>query len=247
MYPAANYRLLIRYDGRPFCGWQRQPNGRSIQQCLEEACGRLCGGECKVDGAGRTDAGVHAAGQVACVRMAARLSTAEIKRAMNASLPPEIRVTAISRAEPDFHARKHARQKTYRYLIITGRRRSPFAPFYATWLPQRLDLDRMREAARYLTGRHDFKSFQAAGSSVKGTIRNLSRLEIKSGGGMISITAAADGFLRHMVRNIVGTLIEVGRGKLEPEEMGAILAGVDRKLAGPTAPAEGLTLLRVDY
>ena len=241
------YRLLVQYDGRPFCGWQRQPNGLSVQECIERALATITCVECQVQGAGRTDAGVHALGQVASFTLKTRLATAELRRALNAVLPVEIRIASVRRAPDGFHARKHAVQKAYRYLIVGGRERSPFIPFYATWLPRKLDEARMREAAALLVGRHDFSSFRAAGSSVKTSVRDLRSLEVKRGGGSISIIATADGFLRHMVRNIAGTLIDVGVGRLQPADVGKILRGKERSEAGPTAPAEGLTLLRVDY
>jgi len=247
MNQASNFRLRIQYDGRPFCGWQRQPNGLSIQECIERACGQIAGRSCAVHGAGRTDAGVHAMGQVASVAIPTTLPPARLRRAINAHLPPEIRIVSVRREAPEFHARKHALGKTYRYLVLEGEQRSPFAPFYAAWLPRRLEADRMNEAAAHLIGRRDFSSFRAAGSSVKSSIRDLRKLEIRRGGGMVSFVAVADGFLRHMVRNIVGTLIEVGVGRLEPEDVIDILEAKDRKLAGPTAPAAGLTLLKVDY
>lgn len=243
----ANYRLDLQYDGRPFRGWQRQPNGPTVQEKLEEAISQVFLARCTVHGAGRTDAGVHAAGQVAGVRLPTDMEGPTIARALNANLPPEIRLTSVRRAREDFHARLHATSKLYRYLIVTGAQRSPFAPFYASWVDHPLGLEAMRGSARFLLGRHDFRSFQAAGGSVESTEREIKSLEIKRGGGMISITIRGDGFLRQMVRIIVGTLLEVGRGKRQPEEMAAIIAARDRTGAGPTAPACGLTLVRVDY
>jgi len=247
MLKTANFRLKIQYDGRLFCGWQRQPNGLTVQQCIEDACERISGAQCNVHGAGRTDAGVHALGQVANVVLTTSMTEGKIKRALNSILPEEIRITSLRRASETFHARKSAIEKTYRYLLLTSSDRSPFAAWYASWLPHRLEADRMREAAVAFVGRHDFRSFQAAGSSVKSTVREIRRFEIRTGGAMISFTVSADGFLRHMVRIMVGTLIEVGRGKVEPSAVAGILSGRDRKLAGPTAPPDGLTLMRVDY
>ena len=241
------YRLLVQYDGRPFCGWQRQPNGLSIQECIERALGIISSEECTIQGAGRTDAGVHALGQVASFQLATELDTAELRRAINANLPPEIRIVSVRRAAEGFHARKHAKQKSYRYLIMSGEERNPFMPFYAAWLPRKLDEARMRDAAALLVGRHDFSAFRATGSSAKTSVRELRALEVRRGGGSVSIVATADGFLRHMVRNLAGTLIEVGLGRFEPDDVKEILKGRDRSKAGPTAPAKGLTLLRVDY
>ena len=247
MRPRINFRLTIQYDGRPFCGWQRQKNGLSIQQCVETVCEELCGNRCSVHGAGRTDAGVHAAGQVASVRMPTELAPYKIKKALNSLLTPEIRIASVRRAPDNFHARTDALRKVYRYLVLTGPERSPFAPFYAAWTPYQLSIAPMREAAGLLVGRKDFRSFQASGSSVRTTEREILGLEVRRGGGIVSIVASADGFLRQMVRIIVGTLIEVGRGKLDPDEVEHILQERDRRLAGPTAPAGGLTLMRVEY
>ena len=198
-------------------------------------------------GAGRTDAGVHALGQVASIRMPGKLMSSELKKALNSLLPNEIRIRGVRRAPYEFHARRDAVEKEYRYLLLSSSEPSPFTPFYSSLLPYRLAVDRMREAATALVGRHDFKSFQASGSLVKSTIRELRNLDIKQGGAFVSISVVADGFLRHMVRIIVGTLIEIGRGKMEPEEMSKILVSKDRRLAGPTAPPEGLTLVKVMY
>lgn len=247
MQPEDNYRLLIQYDGRPFCGWQRQSNGLSIQQCIEDACARISEESGAVHGAGRTDAGVHATGQVASVLMRPNPPKRQIKDALNANLPPEIRIVSSKRAPADFHARTHAKQKTYRYLLLSSSNRSPFTPWYAAWIPHALSEEKMQLAAKYLLGEHDFRSFMAGGSSVKTTVRTLTRVEIRRGGGMISFLFAGGGFLRHMVRIIVGTLIEVGRGRVTPGEVKEILTVMDRRQAGPTAPAEGLTLIRVEY
>ncbi len=219
----------------------------SVQQCIEEACERISGEKISVHGAGRTDAGVHALGQVANVLLPTSMTRSELRRALNSLLPAEIKIASVQKAADEFHARKSAKEKTYRYLLLTSRDRSPFAPWYASWLPHRLEADRMREAAVSLIGKHDFRSFMATGSSVKTTVREIRRFEIRTGGAMISFTVSADGFLRHMVRIMVGTLIRVGRRKFDPSKVADILKGNDRKLAGPTAPPEGLTLVRVVY
>lgn len=238
---------MIQYDGRPFVGWQRQKNGLAVQECIEEACLKIIGRRCAAHGAGRTDSGVHAAGQVASIRMRTKLGAREIKSALNALLPPEIRVLASRRAAYEFHAQNHAVQKTYRYLLLCAPMRSPFAPYYAAWLPYPLSLEPMRRASEHLTGKHDFRSFMGRGNAVKSTVRTLKDVEIKRGGGMISFHFTADGFLKQMVRILVGTLVEVGRGKIKPERIAEILAAIDRRSAGPTAPPEGLTLMRVEY
>jgi tRNA pseudouridine38-40 synthase len=247
MSPEDNFCLLIQYDGRPFVGWQRQKNGLSVQECLEDACLRIIGRRCAAHGASRTDSGVHAAGQVASIRMRTKLSARALKKALNALLPPEIRILSSRRVPYEFHAQNDAVQKTYRYLVLCAPIRSPFAPYYAAWIPYPLSLEPMREAADCLVGKHDFRSFMGRGSSIKSTVRTLKNVEIKRGGGMISYYFTADGFLKQMVRILVGTLIEVGRGKIGPEQAAAILAAGDRRSAGPTAPPEGLTLMGIEY
>lgn len=247
MPEARNFKLTLAYDGRPFVGWQRQPNGTSIQELLERAIRQICGEHCDVHGSGRTDAGVHAAAQVANATVPTRLGSAEFKRALNANIPQEIRVIDVSVVPNEFHARFSAVEKTYRYLLTSGSVRSPFTPFYAHWIGYRLDLDAMRRAAEVLVGEHDFASFMASGSDVNSTVRTIKEIEIREEGRLISIVITADGFLRYMVRNIVGTLLEIGKGAMPPEKMETILLSRDRDAAGPTAAAEGLTLLRVQY
>ena len=247
MLEEKNFKLVIQYDGRPFVGWQVQPNGPSVQAVLEETLEKITGARPHVQGSGRTDTGVHAHGQVANVKLRTKLSSRTIKKALNATLPREIRIASVRRVSDEFHARFSAKEKTYRYLIITGKVRSPFSPWYAFWYKYSLSLDLMRKAAEYLKGEHDFASFMAAGSDVKTTVRTIKTLKISKGGGIISFTITGNGFLRHMVRNIVGTLILVGQGKIEPEEMKTILESRNRSNAGPTAPADGLSLLNVSY
>jgi tRNA pseudouridine38-40 synthase len=242
-----NFRFLIQYDGRPFCGWQRQPNGTSVQQLIEEAIESITGVQYVLHGSGRTDSGVHALGQVASSSITTRLEPDELTRAINAHLPPEIRVVKSSVVPQNFHARFSAVEKTYRYLILQGDIRSPFAPWYACWINRKLDEGAMADAAQYLTGEHDFAAFMGSGSSVKTTVRTIKEVSVRRGGGFISIMISADGFLKHMVRNICGTLIEAGKGVLEPGQMERILLSRDRTSAGPTAPAEGLTLIKVTY
>jgi tRNA pseudouridine38-40 synthase len=242
-----NIRFLIQYDGRPFCGWQRQPNGTSVQQLIEEALETIAGVRCQVHGSGRTDAGVHALGQVASAIISTRLEPPELTKAINAHLPPEIRVVKSSVVPQNFHARFSAVEKTYRYLIHQGDVRSPFSPWYVYWIGRKLDDWLMNKAAQYLAGRHDFAAFMGSGSSVKTTVRTINEILVKRGGGCISIMISADGFLKHMVRNICGTLIEVGKGVLKPEQLELILLSRDRTRAGPTAPAGGLMLLKVTY
>ena len=247
MPEARNFKLTLAYDGRPYVGWQHQPNGTSVQEVLERAIQGICGEQCDVHGSGRTDSGVHAAAQVANVHVPTRLNPREFQRALNANLPEEIRIIGASVVPDDFHARYSAVEKTYRYLLTSGPVRSPFTPFYAHWIGYSLDLDAMRYAAQTLIGTYDFASFMASGSSVKTTVRTVKDLRIEDNGRLISILITADGFLRYMVRNIVGTLLEIGKGAMPPERMETILLSRDRDAAGPTAAAEGLTLLRVQY
>jgi tRNA pseudouridine38-40 synthase len=243
-------KLTLQYDGTNYAGWQRQKGQVSIQGLLEDALAPIAGAPVVVHGAGRTDAGVHALGQVASVSLEtlilARLDEPAVQRALNAVLPPDVRVWAVERAADDFHARYSARAKSYEYRIVNAPFVSPFDHRYAWHLPRPVDVEAMRRAASALVGRHDFAAFQATGSAVKTTMREVYSLEVRHEPPLIMLRVRADGFLRHMVRTIVGTLAEVGSGRL-PERMPAVLASRDRGQAGPTAPAHGLFLLSVDY
>jgi tRNA pseudouridine38-40 synthase len=290
-------KLTLAYDGTSFVGWQRQANGVSIQQLVEGALEPVEGRPVAVIGAGRTDAGVHALGQVATVPLTASIDTDALARALNARLPDDVRVLDVAEAPPEFHARFSARAKRYRYRIVNAPVQSPFERRYAWHVPQPLDLDAMRRAAGGLVGRHDFAAFQAAGSAVASTERTLFNVECREaplhfsapvgphphslalGGAasprfpaapragrrpvssadspasrgramqarLIEIEIRGDGFLRHMVRNIGGTLVEVGHGRRSPESVADTLASRDRSRAGPTAPAHGLFLVDVEY
>ncbi len=245
----ATYRLTLEYDGRDFEGWQSQLEGhRTVQGTLEATIERIAGERIPIVGAGRTDAGVHAQGQVASLRWQTRLEDWEIARAINALAPPDLVVREAVRVHDDFHALRDARGKHYRYQIWNGRTRSPLRERRYAGVPVPLEVDAMARAARAFEGTHDFKSLQAAGSSVQTTIRQIDRVAlIGSSGSEIAIEVEGRGFLRHMVRNLAGTLIEVGLGKRSRDSMPALLAARDRSLAGPTAPAHGLTLLAVRY
>jgi tRNA pseudouridine38-40 synthase len=251
-------KLILQYDGGRYSGWQAQENAVTIQGLLEDALWRITGGAERVEAAGRTDAGVHALGQAAVFTTSSGLDAAVFKRALNAVLPPDIRVAEALEAAPDFHPRYDAKKKRYFYLIANHAVLSPFAARYSWHVRRPLDAAGMREAASHLTGRHDFKSFCAAGSSVKTTVREVSLLEVRRTDGVeflgiclqgdfIRITVEADGFLRHMVRNIAGTLVEAGSGAISPDKMSEILSSRDRNAAGPTAPGRGLFLERVEY
>jgi len=242
------FKLTIAYDGAGFVGWQRQASGDSIQGLLEDALALLDGREVAVVGAGRTDSGVHAIGQVASVTLERDIDAPTVVRAVNARLPPTIRVTDAEAVPAAFHARFDPTSKTYRYRIWNGEVMSPFERAYAWHVPApTLDERAMDEAARVLEGRHDFAAFQAAGADTTGTERTIRSSRITRIASLITYEIGGDGFLRHMVRTIVGTLVDVGRGRVAPSVMADVLASRDRALAGRTAPPEGLFLVRVDY
>jgi tRNA pseudouridine38-40 synthase len=244
-------KLVLSYDGTDYVGWQRQPNGVTIQALVEDAIAPIEGKPVTVVGAGRTDSGVHALAQTASVALASGLDAAALARALNATLPPDVRVREASEAPPGFHARSSARSKAYRYYIRAADVVSPFERRYVWHVPADLDDAAMAAAAEALRGSHDFAAFQASGSEVATTTRTildvaLTRVD-ESDGSLVTIDVEANGFLRHMVRNIVGTLVDVGRGRRDPDEVGRILASGDRTQAGATAPPQGLFLVRVTY
>jgi tRNA pseudouridine38-40 synthase len=257
-------KLVIAYDGTRFSGWQRQPAGVSIQGLLEEALARIEGRPVVITGAGRTDAGVHALGQVASCRLEHPLALENLQRALNAMLPPDVRVRRVEGAPEGFHARYDAVGKTYRYAILNGTTASPFLRHHAWHVPRPLDVEAMASAAGELAGTHDFAAFRSTGGSVKTTIRTITASTLRTGdpaevvgawrdtlegteGRLVVYEVSATGFLRHMVRAIVGSLVEVGSGRREPAWMATLVAGAGRDEAGPTAPAHGLWLVRVDY
>jgi tRNA pseudouridine38-40 synthase len=247
-------KIVLAYDGTGFVGWQRQATGRSIQSEVEDALARIEGARVAVVGAGRTDAGVHALGQVASFRLESPIALPSLQQALNAMLPPEVRATSVAEDAPDFNARFAARSKTYRYQIVNTAIMNPFLRLYAWHVPRALDLEAMNAAAGLLRGTLDFAAFQAAGSDISGTVRTLSVSRWTSqrdggpaGGAMLCYEVRGDGFLRHMVRNIVGTLVEVGTGRRPPQSIEAVIASCDRGAAGPTAPAHGLWLVAVEY
>jgi tRNA pseudouridine38-40 synthase len=241
-------KLTLAYDGTRFVGWQRQAEGDSIQGLLEAALARLEGAPVTAHGAGRTDAGVHALGQVASVSVSAAHPPATLVRALNAHLPPDIRVTAVEDVAADFHARFSASGKTYRYVLDTAPIADPFTRQYAWHLPEALDLPAMAAAAAALVGTHDFAAFQSVGTELRTTVRTLLRAGVTGAAGQrVCCEFAGDGFLRHQVRAMVGTLLEVGRGRRSPATMASLLAGGRRADAGATAPPHGLFLVAVDY
>jgi tRNA pseudouridine38-40 synthase len=245
-----NLKLTIQYDGTEYVGWQRQENGPSIQSLFEDALERIEGARVVVHGAGRTDAGVHALAQVATVELSVAVEPLRLARALNATLPRQVRVLAVEEADPAFHARFSATGKVYEYRIINAPLVSPFLHRYVWHIAQPLDFDAMREGAAALVGRHDFAAFRGAGSPVTSTVRTVRAIEWTAGGSYdlpLVMRIEGDGFLRHMVRNIVGTLVEVGSGRCPASAIGGILDSRDRMRAGPTAPPEGLFLVRVVY
>jgi tRNA pseudouridine38-40 synthase len=240
-----NYKVILAYDGTDFHGWQRQPDGRTVQGVLEEAVRKVTQKKTVVHGAGRTDAGVHALGQVAGFRGAFKLADDVLLRALNAVLPADVRVFSLEEAPAGFHARKSARFKVYRYRIVHAPQASPLDRRYVLHWPYPLDLRAMRRAARFFVRTDDFSAFSS--NRDRSPVRTVRRSEIRKTGPEIVYTIEAGGFLRYMVRTIVGTLIEVGRGRIAPEQVEEIFRRRDRSLAGPTAAAKGLTLVRVDY
>jgi tRNA pseudouridine38-40 synthase len=244
-----NFRFIIEYDGTDFEGWQAQGEGhRTVQRCLADALAALADGPVSLMGSGRTDAGVHAEAQVANARLDTRLSAAELHRALNATLPVDVAIRAVDPVPDAFDARRDAVAKRYRYRIWNHPVRSPLRARQSWWLRSPLDLGSMEKAAAPLVGEHDFASFQAAGSSVQTSVRRLLAIELGGRpGGEVHLDFEGEGFLRYMVRNLVGTLVEVGRGRLAPEAVEAILEARDRSAAAATAPACGLTLLEVRY
>lgn len=240
-----NYRLVVGYDGTDFRGWQRQPDGRTVQGVLEEAVFKVTRKRTVVHGAGRTDAGVHALGQVASIRGAFKLTDEVLFRALNAVLPADVRVFSLVEAPPEFHARSSARSKLYRYRIVTAPQASPLDRRCVLHWPYPLKIGAMREAARLFVRTADFTAF--ASNRDRSPVRTVTRSELRRSGDEIVYSIEAQGFLRYMVRTIVGTLLEVGRGRIRPADIEEIFGRKDRSLAGPTAPARGLTLVRVDY
>jgi tRNA pseudouridine38-40 synthase len=251
-------KLLLEFDGTAYQGWQIQKKGATIQSVIEERILRITGEQSRLVSASRTDAGVHALAQVAVFRTASRLEPEVIKNALNALLPHDIRILDVSEVKDSFNPRDSAIKKSYFYIIANQRKSSAFIYRYAWIIQQPLELKSMVEAAQVLIGTHDFSSFMGTGSSIKDPVRKIFSLSIERlekidfmtaglKGNFIKIGIEANGFLRHMVRNIVGTLVEIGRGRFTADRIQEILKSHDRKLAGPTAPASGLFLERIVY
>jgi len=242
------WRLLIEYDGGGFSGWQRQENGPSVQAALEDALFAYSGERRLVQGAGRTDAGVHAAGQVAHLDLERPSDAKTLRDAINFHLrPAPVAVLSAEAASEDFHARFSATARHYRYRILNRRAPPVLDAGRVWWVKQPLDADAMAEAAALLVGRHDFTSFRAADCQADSPLRTLDRLAVRRDGDFVTIEASARSFLHHQVRNMAGTLSLVGLGRWRPRRVGEALAAGDRSAAGPTAPPEGLCLTAVDY
>jgi tRNA pseudouridine38-40 synthase len=243
-----NIKMVIAYDGGNYHGWQLQAAGATIQGTIETALGQILNRPTRVIGAGRTDAGVHALNQVAHFFTESTLELAPLHRGLNSLLPPDITIKEMTEAQPDFHARYSARSRVYQYLLWNNPMRSPFYRRFSWQVHDRLDGDAMRQASKCLMGWHDFASFQGAGSICRTSEREVLRFAVRGrGGGRIIFTVEANSFLRHMVRNIVGTLVEVGRGGMTSAGFRAILDALDRSRAGITAPPQGLFLKEVRY
>ena len=242
------YKLTIEYDGTGLVGWQRQPNGVSVQAALEDAVEKFCGERVAVHGAGRTDAGVHALAQCAHVDLAREAPTETIRSALNHHLrPATVSVLLVEEAAPDFDARRSAIGRVYRYRIL-NRRPPPMLDRMRVWhVSPPLDLAAMQEGARHLVGRHDFSTFRDSLCQAKSPIRTLDMLDVTRAGEEIHIEARARSFLHHQVRNMAGTLKLVGLGQWSPADVAAALEARDRRAGGPTAPAEGLYLVKIRY
>ena len=242
-----NIKLTIRYDGTRYAGWQSQENGLAMQDVIQGAIKQITGKRASLIGSGRTDAGVHAEAQVANFRTSSKIPLEKIRMALNSMLPRDIAVTCVEEAGPKFNAQKSARSKVYRYTIMNNDYMDPLIRHFAAKCFYKLDIKAMRRAAKYLTGRHDFKSFQTSDSPRKSSIRTVKNIKIEKSGDLVYIYIEADGFLYNMVRSIVGTLVEVGRGKFEIARVRKIVLQRDRRFSGPTMPAKGLCMIAVKY
>ena len=244
------FRGVVEYDGTEFSGWQVQPGRRTVQAVLEAALSRVIGAPVGVLAAGRTDAGVHAEGQAVSFRARTTIPPRGIAAACNAALPPDVAIRSLDPAPAAFHATRDAVSKVYRYEVRNSREPSPLARRTSHRVPGPLGVPRMRRAARALVGTHDFRAFRSnPGPLAEGqdAVRTIRRLELRRRGDRVTFEVEGDGFLHHMVRNIVGTLLLVGRGTWDPGRVAEALAARDRRAAGPTAPAHGLTLVSVAY
>ncbi|AFS79233.1 tRNA pseudouridine synthase A [Gottschalkia acidurici 9a] len=242
-----NIKLTIEYDGTNFCGWQKQPNGQSIQQALEDAIYSITKENVNIVGSGRTDSKVHAFGQVANFYTSSKIPQEKFTNAINSKLPSDISVKDSIEVPCDFHSRYGALGKEYKYIIYNDRTRSPILRNYSYHVPYELNIGHMKNAIESFRGTYDFRGFMSTGSSVKSTIRTINKAELNKKDEIIEITLQGNGFLYNMVRIITGTLVEIGMGKICHEKVFEIIMSQDRKCAGHTAPPQGLYLNQVFY
>ncbi len=240
-------KLIVAYDGTDYCGWQIQPNGITVEEVLNRALSRLTGEEIRVIGASRTDAGVHARGNIAVLDTASTIPAERFAYAVNPLLPEDIVVLKSEEVPQDWHPRYQNSVKTYEYRILNREMPDPLKRKYTWHVSFPLDIDKMREAAEHLKGQHDFRSFCSVHTAVKSTVRTIYTLDIVKSGDEIIIRISGNGFLYNMVRIIAGTLAEVGRGFRTPEDVRDLLTAKEREQAGATAPPQGLTLIRIEY
>jgi tRNA pseudouridine38-40 synthase len=240
-------KIIIAYDGENYSGWQIQNNARTVQEEIIKACKKIFREDTNVIGASRTDAGVHAFGQVAVLEIKSNIDTIRIPYALNAHLPKDIVVQKAEEVNEDFHPRYNAKQKTYKYNIYNAEFPLPQQDKYAYYYYKSLDVDKMKKAAIEFIGEHDFKGFCSSGSSVSTTVRTIYDCKVKLDGKLISVEVTGNGFLYNMVRIIAGTLIDVGNGKINYKDISQIIKSRDRTKAGKTAPAKGLSLVSIEY
>ena len=242
-----NIKLTIEYDGKEFNGWQKQPTKLNIQGEIEKALGEITGEEVELIGSGRTDAGVHSLGQVANFKTESKLPAEKFPIALNTKLKQSIRIIDSEEVDERFHSRYSVHSKKYRYTINNSKYGSAIYRNMECHIPQKLDTKKMKEAAKYFEGEHDFKAFKASGTSSKSSVRTIYKAEVIVNNDRIYIELTGNGFLYNMVRIIAGTLVDVGLGKIEPEDITKIIESGDRKEAGKTLPAAGLCLMEVSY
>lgn len=240
-------RLIVSYDGTQYCGWQIQNNGVTVEEVLNKALSELLGEEISVIGASRTDSGVHALGNVAVFDAETKIPAEKISFALNQRLPADVRIQKSDEVPADWHPRYCDSIKTYEYKILNRKIPNPVERFYSHFTYVDLDVEKMSQAAEYIVGEHDFACFCSTGSQVQSTVRCVHSLDVEKNGDMISIRISGNGFLYNMVRIIAGTLMQVGMGAYPPEYVKEIIESKDRNMAGPTAPARGLTLVEIGY
>ena len=242
-----NIKLIIEYDGKEFNGWQKQPNKLNIQGEIEKAIETITGEKVDLTASGRTDAGVHALGQVANFKTNSTIPIEKIPIALNTNLKKSILIKSAEEVDERFHSRLNCKKKTYRYIIHNSKYGTAIYRNLETHIPMKLDISKMQEAVKYFEGEHDFKAFKSSGTSSKSSVRTIYNAQILVEGDNIGIDLTGNGFLYNMVRIIAGTLVDVGLGKIKAEDIPKIIEGKDRTKAGKTLPPQGLMLLKVDY